>query len=48
MRVSGDFPRIVSSKINNEIRKVKYELDLDMIVGFEIDFIELLNQLKAI
>ena len=48
MRVSGDFPRIVSSKINNEIRKVKYELDLDMIVGFEIDFIEVLNQLKAI
>ncbi|MCX6732890.1 MAG: PD-(D/E)XK motif protein [Candidatus Roizmanbacteria bacterium] len=48
MRVSGDFPRIIDSKISNEIRKVKYVLDLDMIVGFEIDFIEVLKQLKAI
>jgi hypothetical protein len=48
MRIYDDFPRITSANIKNEIKKVKYEVDLDMIRGFDIDFLEALYQLKAI
>ena len=48
MRISNDFPRITSANINIEIKKVKYEIDLDMIKDFDIDFLEALYQLKAL
>ena len=48
MHVFNDFPRITCADTKIEIRKVKYELDLDMIVGFDVDFLEVLYQLKAI
>ena len=48
LHVFNDFPRITCADINIEIRKVKYELDLDMIAGFDVDFLEVLYQLKAI
>lgn len=48
MRVFDEFPRITRADVKIEIRKAKYELDLDMITGCDIDFLEVLYQLKAI
>lgn len=48
MRVFAEFPRITRKDVKIEISKVKYELDLDMITGCDVDFIEALYQLKAI
>lgn len=47
MCVFAEFPRITRSNIKIEIRKAKYELDLDMITGCDVDFIEALSQLKV-
>jgi len=48
MRVFGEFPCLTRKNVKIEISKVKYELDLDMINNFDVDFIEALYQLKAI
>jgi hypothetical protein len=48
MRIFDEFPRITRANVKIEIRKAKYELDLDIITGYDIDFIEVLYQLKAI
>lgn len=48
MCVTDVFPRITRSNVKIEIRAAKYELDLDMVTGCDVDFIEALSQLKVI
>lgn len=47
MQIFAEFPRLTCSNVKIEIRKAKYELDLDMVTGCDVDFIKALSQLKV-
>jgi hypothetical protein len=48
MRIADKFPRLTRKDVKIEISKVKYELDLDMVAGCDVEFSEVLKQLKII
>lgn len=48
MRISERFPSLTRKDVKIEISRVKYELDLDMVTGCDVEFTEVLQQLKIV